>query len=269
MVASDFAFLVLGMVLGVPAGAALLVAMGAGPHARRVVRLIVVPNSVPRRRAATLADDPFGESSWSPAAGGPADTGRPPGGGSTRPSPVAESRTPVQAMAARAGSYGVRHAVGYGQAPEPWRTRDRPSTVGLAVGAGMDPMLAAIHGAPPKPTPRLARTCCRAPTTRGSPRSNPRPRPALPSSRPRSRRVARAWRSSRGRAGAAPIAQRTAPRAPCPADRGMLPDLPRQAHLRTVAMARPPARSPTARAARSDGRPPRCVPSPPACRCSR
>src|SRR5881397_2744043 len=136
------------MVLGVPAGAALLVAMGVGPHARRVVRLIVVPNSVPRRRPATLADDPFGESSRTPATGGPADTGRTTGGGSKRPSPVAESRTPVQAMAARAGSYGVRYAVGYGPSPEPWRATDRAARVGLAIGAGVDPMLSAIQGAP-------------------------------------------------------------------------------------------------------------------------
>src|SRR5206468_1310014 len=56
--------------------------------------------------------------------------------------------TPVQAMAARAGSYGVRYAVGYGPPPEPWRATDRAARVGLAIGAGVDPMLSAIQGAP-------------------------------------------------------------------------------------------------------------------------
>ncbi|HTC85121.1 MAG TPA: hypothetical protein VK656_00350, partial [Candidatus Acidoferrum sp.] len=73
MVASEFAFLALGLILGVPAGAALLIAFRARPPAKREVRLTVTPDSVPRRRSATLATDPFGRDDGS-ARGGPADT---------------------------------------------------------------------------------------------------------------------------------------------------------------------------------------------------
>ena len=59
MSASEFAFLALGLALGVAAGAALLEVLRARPPARREVRLTVTRDSVPRRRSATLATDPF------------------------------------------------------------------------------------------------------------------------------------------------------------------------------------------------------------------
>ncbi len=59
MSASEFAFLALGLVLGVATGAALIEVLRAHPPAPRLVRVTVGPDSVPRRVPATLARDPF------------------------------------------------------------------------------------------------------------------------------------------------------------------------------------------------------------------
>jgi hypothetical protein len=71
--ASEFAFMALGLVLGVASGAALIVVLRARPPARREVRVTVAPNSVARRRAATLADASDPSEPSGPARGGPAD----------------------------------------------------------------------------------------------------------------------------------------------------------------------------------------------------
>ena len=74
MTASEFVFLGLGLVLGVAAGAALVEILRARPSAPREVRVTVAPDSVPRRRSSTLADDAFaGIQAAEPARGGPAD----------------------------------------------------------------------------------------------------------------------------------------------------------------------------------------------------
>lgn len=71
MTASEFAFLALGLVLGVASGAALVMVLGAHPSAREV-RLTVERDAVPRR-AATLSSDAFVTAPAEPARGGPAD----------------------------------------------------------------------------------------------------------------------------------------------------------------------------------------------------
>ncbi|MHB8458594.1 MAG: hypothetical protein ACYDAK_06655 [Candidatus Limnocylindrales bacterium] len=117
MVASEFAFLVLGLILGIPSGAAILVVIRARPQTPHEVRLIVAPDSVPRRRPSTLAHDPFSAREPAIATAGPADVawhGGPP--------------VPV------AGANG--------------RTIVRPS-VAVPVAVGLDPVLATIRrGAP-------------------------------------------------------------------------------------------------------------------------
>ena len=70
MTASEFAFLALGLVLGVGTGAAIVVVLGSRPPAREV-RLTVEHDAVPRR-AATLSSDAF-QAHGEPARGGPAD----------------------------------------------------------------------------------------------------------------------------------------------------------------------------------------------------
>jgi hypothetical protein len=121
VIGSEFAFLALGLLLGVPAGAALLAISRSRPAPTREVRLTVTHDAIPRHRAATLASDPF-ETDRSPAAGGPADTDRPFRDRRIEPAPAgmtgAMIRTPVR--------YGV----------------------GIAVRSGVDPVLAAIQGEP-------------------------------------------------------------------------------------------------------------------------
>lgn len=73
MTASEFAFLALGLVLGVASGAAIIVTLHSRPPAPREVRVTVAPNSVPRRRPSTLAEDAFATMPQEPARGGPAD----------------------------------------------------------------------------------------------------------------------------------------------------------------------------------------------------
>jgi hypothetical protein len=70
--ASEFAFLALGLVLGVGVGAAIIEVLRARPPARREIRVTVAPNSIPARRSATLAD-PHPVDTAGPARGGPAD----------------------------------------------------------------------------------------------------------------------------------------------------------------------------------------------------
>ena len=65
MIASEFAFLALGLVLGVASGSALVMVLGSRPPAHEV-RLTVGHDAVPRR-AATLSSDAFITSPAEPA----------------------------------------------------------------------------------------------------------------------------------------------------------------------------------------------------------
>lgn len=72
MTVSEFAFLALGLILGVASGAAIIVISTARPPAVNEIRLTVTPNAIPRRRRSTLSEDAFADHS-EPARGGPAD----------------------------------------------------------------------------------------------------------------------------------------------------------------------------------------------------
>jgi hypothetical protein len=73
--ASEFAFLAIGLVLGIATGAALVDLARGRPSNSREVRVTVAPGSVPARRSATLSEDPFASASATPARGGPGDRG--------------------------------------------------------------------------------------------------------------------------------------------------------------------------------------------------
>jgi hypothetical protein len=132
VVASEFAFLVLGLILGVPTGIALLVVLRARPPSPVQVRLTVAPDSVPRRRSATLADDPFAGHQAAPARGGPADPGL-----------LAQARTPVPSMAAGGRGDGSAHSL-----PDAGAANDAGASgasVGFAVRPGVDPVFASFQ----------------------------------------------------------------------------------------------------------------------------
>lgn len=74
MIASEFAFLALGLVLGAASGAAIVIVLRSRP-ATPEVRVTVSHDAVPRR-AATLSSDVFTAAAGEPARGGPADRRR-------------------------------------------------------------------------------------------------------------------------------------------------------------------------------------------------
>ena len=71
MTASEFAFLALGLVLGVASGSALVMVVRSRPPSR-LVRVTMERDAVPRR-GATLSSDAFVTATAEPARGGPAD----------------------------------------------------------------------------------------------------------------------------------------------------------------------------------------------------
>jgi len=72
---TEIAFLAIGLILGITAGAALIATLRARTPSTREVRITMAPDAVPRRRAATLANDAFTDSpvAMDPARYGPAD----------------------------------------------------------------------------------------------------------------------------------------------------------------------------------------------------
>ena len=140
MTGSEFVFLAMGLILGVAAGAALIVVLRSRPPATREVRITVAPDAVPRRRAATLANDAFTDSPVviDPARGGPADGLDP---RSPVRTPVLDPRpgTVVEPAFRLVGPGGDRNGTG----------ADRDGTAvaaqGLPVSSGVDPMLTALR----------------------------------------------------------------------------------------------------------------------------
>jgi hypothetical protein len=137
---SEFAFLAMGLILGVAAGAALIVVLRSRPPATREVRITVAPDAVPRRRAATLANDAFTDSPVviDPARGGPAD-------GLDARSPL---RTPV--LGPRPGTVAEPAFRLVGPGGDGNGTGfDLDGTAvaahGLPVSSGVDPMLSALR----------------------------------------------------------------------------------------------------------------------------
>ena len=143
MTANEFAFLALGLVLGVAIGAALIEVMRARPPAKREVRVTVAPNSIARRRASTLADvDAYAEPSG-PARGGPADrrwVDREPGEEDS--DHVSPAGVPQTAPADRSNGVGNGTAVPTG--PGRRETGGGRDPVGIAISHEPDPMLTAL-----------------------------------------------------------------------------------------------------------------------------
>ena len=113
MIASEFAFLALGLVLGAASGAALVVVLRSRPPTPEV-RVTVSHDAVPRR-AATLSSDAFTMSATEPARGGPADRrsiDRP--DGSSDESESSESRVRSAAAAASRPGLMGRTSVPFG-----------------------------------------------------------------------------------------------------------------------------------------------------------
>ncbi len=144
MTASEFAFLALGLVLGVASGAALSIVIRARPPAPREVRVTVAPGAVPTRPSATLQGliTPGSQEAsavWtaSPVAAGVGVTATPTGGSAMG--------TPVRDPAARED-----RARPVGPAAVPTR-----APVAVAIRPEPDPLIRAI--AMPEPEPVVIR----------------------------------------------------------------------------------------------------------------
>lgn len=146
MTGSEFVFLAFGLILGVAAGAALIEFVRARPPAREV-RLTVAPDAVPRRRAATLANDAFTDSPvvMEPAQFGPADRGAL----STAGTSSSDGRTPV--LQPRPGTTTEPAFRLTGPSPAsvdplvPGTSRPGVAAQALPVSSGIDPMLTALR----------------------------------------------------------------------------------------------------------------------------
>lgn len=167
MTASEFAFLALGLVLGIASGAALVEVLRARPPAAREIRITVAPNSIHARRAATLAEDAFPNGAAGPAAGGPgdrrwndsdpatADLDAPsrrvddrPGGTAPTSELERSTRTPVQS--GQAGGPSLSMAAS--GPPEPFLGAPRPALMWLTPAiAGASRMVAVPMSLEPDP----------------------------------------------------------------------------------------------------------------------
>jgi hypothetical protein len=152
--ASEFAFLAMGLVLGVAAGAALIEVVRARPPAAREVRVTMTAGAIPRRRAATLANDAFSEAraAVEPARGGPADRrDRHPDDLLSDP----ERRTPVHVPQPGTVIEPAFPLAGPSPAGVPALATDGRGTTGplslaaaatgMPISSGIDPMLTALR----------------------------------------------------------------------------------------------------------------------------
>ena len=154
MTAGEFAFLALGLVLGVATGAALIEVMRSRPPAKREVRVTVAPNSIARRRATTLADvDAYAEPSG-PARGGPADrrwVDRDPD------EEDVDDRSPAGAPETTAAdkSNGASNGTAVPTGPGARTTGGGREPVGISISREPDPMMAALQAKTAAGTPVL------------------------------------------------------------------------------------------------------------------
>ena len=160
MTASEFAFLALGLVLGVASGAALIEVLRARPPAARNVRVTVAPNAIQARMSATLADPSSTHDAAGPAERGPGDRrwreeeGAPDDGGVTGRRSldrVPDSEVPTSAAADVAGTpvpSGIDPTAYHGDALEPplWLRPSLPShLVAVPMSLEPDPDTAALR----------------------------------------------------------------------------------------------------------------------------
>jgi hypothetical protein len=142
--ASEFAFLALGLVLGVAAGAALVEVARSRAPGRHAVRVTVSPNSIPARRSATLSDASRSDVAADPARGGPADQHEETDGsaGPTRAMPsVIGTNVPKRHDDDRLPMPSLVPAFATGPAP----ASAPPDSIGIAISSEPDPLMDALR----------------------------------------------------------------------------------------------------------------------------
>ena len=163
MTASEVAFLIFGLVLGVASGATLIEVLRARPPASRHIRVTVAPNAIQGRMAATLSEPSAAADIHGPARGGPGDRrtaddrtfeAEPVGparrqeDGPTRDAAAAKpsDRTPVPSTASPAGSPAASRA---GRSAPLWLRpaggAPGPDLVGVPISMEPDPITSALR----------------------------------------------------------------------------------------------------------------------------
>ena len=134
MTASEFAFLAIGLIVGVACGAALIQVLRSRPPSPRRVQVTVSPNSIPSRRASTLADNAI-DRAGPGTAGGPAD-GSSNETEAEEPDEATRTSVPSHAPFRVAGATASAGSVAVGS--------DRRS-VGISIAQEPDPMVSALR----------------------------------------------------------------------------------------------------------------------------
>ena len=147
MTGTEIAFLAMGLILGIAAGAALIATLRSRAPSTREVRITVAPDAVPRRRAATLANDAFTDSpaAVDPARFGPADRDAFPGQAAAV---SARDRTPV--LDPRPGTvvepaFHLVDPSANGNGAAPGAPNRLVVAQAMPVSTGIDPMLTALR----------------------------------------------------------------------------------------------------------------------------
>src|SRR5689334_20424077 len=144
----------MGLVLGIAAGAALILTVRSRPSNAREVRVTMTADAVRRRRAATLASDAFAEARLlgEPARGGPADrreTGAVPaaaGSDGRTAVHVPQPGTIVEPAFKLTGpTRDALPAMTGNRAATPADAAPAASATGLSIASGIDPMLSALR----------------------------------------------------------------------------------------------------------------------------
>ena len=147
MTGTEIAFLAMGLVLGIAAGAALIATLRTRTPSTREVRITVAPDAVPRRRAATLANDAFTDSPTAvdPARFGPADRDAFPGqaaaGSATDRTPVLDPRPGTVVEPA----FRLVDPSANGNGATPGAPNRLVVAQAMPVSTGIDPMLTALR----------------------------------------------------------------------------------------------------------------------------
>jgi hypothetical protein len=150
---SEFAFLAFGLLLGVAAGAALIEILRARPPSKREVRVTVTPNSIARRRSATLADVDAYAPPTGPARGGPGDRrlperDLPEDDPAEVPEDDAEPAFEIVAGSHLAAAPHLRNGTGNGT-PVPVGSAARRAggrdSIGISISHEPDPMMTALR----------------------------------------------------------------------------------------------------------------------------
>jgi len=165
----ELAFLVLGLLVGATAGVLVASVLRDRPRRPREVRVTVAPDSIPRRRPATLTDNSLGGAT-APATGGPAEespSAGPPGAVS------APSRTPVRTKPSPFVAAGSTIRAGEAASPASAAAPDR--LVPVPVGGGVDPLMDALRA----PVSRVGTTLLDRKVAADAARAAARPIPAV------------------------------------------------------------------------------------------